>query len=81
MLQKYIVQPGDTLISIAEKVYGDPKAFTDIFRVNEDVIMNPDELQPGTELYIPPSAERIHREVHEAEATDACNKPTEQKRE
>jgi hypothetical protein len=65
MLRTYVVQPGDTLISIAQKMYGNPKAFTDIFRANQDVILNPDELQPGTELYIPPSAETIHHEAHE----------------
>ncbi len=76
MLRSYVVQPGDTLISIAEKVYGDPKAFTDIYRVNEDVILDPYNLQPGTELYIPPSAETIHEQVHEHEAgAPKRNKP------
>ena len=56
MLRKYTVQPGDTLISIAEKFYGDPKAFTDIFNANQDVIEDPYNLAPGTDLYIPPSA-------------------------
>lgn len=65
MLRQYVVQPGDTLISIAEKVYGEAKAFTDIYRANEDVILDPYNLEPGTVLYIPPSAEDIHRTVHE----------------
>lgn len=64
-MREYIVQPGDTLVSIAEKVYGDAKAFTDIYRVNEDVILDPYHLMPGTVLYIPPSAESIHQTVHE----------------
>ncbi len=67
MLRTYVVQPGDTLISIAEKVYGNARAFTDIYRANEDVILNPYELEPGTELYIPPPADEIHRDVHEHE--------------
>jgi nucleoid-associated protein YgaU len=65
MLRSYVVQPGDTLISIAEKVYGEAKAWTDIYRANEDVILDPYNLRPGIELYIPPSAKTIHEQVHE----------------
>jgi nucleoid-associated protein YgaU len=68
MLRSYVVQPGDTLISIAEKVYGEAKAWTDIYRANEHVILDPYNLQPGTELYVPPSAETIHEQVHEHHA-------------
>jgi nucleoid-associated protein YgaU len=68
VLRSYVVQPGDTLVSIAEKVYGEAKAFVDIYRANEDVILDPYNLQPGTHLYIPPTAETIHREVHEHKA-------------
>jgi hypothetical protein len=67
MLRTYVVQPGDTLISIAEKFYGEGKAFTDIYRANESIILDPDHLQPGTKLYIPPSAEEVERETHEPE--------------
>jgi len=67
VIRQYVVQPGDTLITIAEKVYGEAKAFTDIYRANEDVILDPYNLQPGTVLYIPPSAEVVHRTVHEHE--------------
>ena len=64
VIKQYVVQPGDTLVSIAEKVYGEGKAFTDIYRANEDVILDPYNLEPGTVLYIPPSAEVIHEKVH-----------------
>jgi len=64
VLRKYTVQSGDTLISIAEKFYGDPKAFTDIFNANQDVIDDPYNLVPGTDLYIPPSATEVDREIH-----------------
>lgn len=67
MIKQYVVQPGDTLISIAEKMYGEAKAFTDIYRANEDVILDPYNLEPGTVLYIPPPADVIHREVHQHE--------------
>lgn len=64
MLRKYTIQQGDTLISIAEKFYGDPKAFTDIFNANQDVILDPYNLEAGTEIYIPPSASEVDREIH-----------------
>lgn len=70
--QKYVVQSGDTLIKIAEKVYGNPRAFTDIFNANQDVILDPDHLVAGTELYIPPSAEQIHRQFHAHEPADTA---------
>ncbi|MGH2460481.1 MAG: LysM peptidoglycan-binding domain-containing protein [Chloroflexota bacterium] len=66
-MQEYVVQPGDTLVSIAEKVYGEAKAFTDIYRANEDIILDPYDLRPGTVLYIPPSAEAIHQTIHQRE--------------
>lgn len=70
MLTTYVVQPGDTLISIAEKFYGDGKAFTDIYNANQEVILDPWNLRPGIELYIPPSAEQIDRAVHQPPTTD-----------
>ena len=66
-MREYVVQPGDTLISIAEKVYGEAKAFTDIYRANEDVILDPYDLRPGTVLYIPPPADVIHKSIHQRE--------------
>ncbi|MBX6771212.1 MAG: LysM peptidoglycan-binding domain-containing protein [Chloroflexi bacterium] len=75
MLQRYVVQPGDTLVSIAKKVYGEEKAFTDIYRANEDVILDPYNLQPGTVLYIPPPAEMVHRSVHAHPTASAPKNP------
>lgn len=72
-MKEYVVQPGDTLISIAEKMYGEPKAFTDIYRANEETILDPYNLRPGTVLYIPPSAEEIHDAVEQRQAQEnAC---------
>ena len=78
MLRRYTVQPGDTLISIAEKFYGNAKAFTDIYNANQDVIEDPYHLRPGTDLYIPPSAEEIDREVHHraAQGKETAGEPT-----
>lgn len=47
----YIVQPGDTLGIIAEKVYGDRNAWVMIARENN--ITNPDIVEVGTSLRIP----------------------------
>lgn len=66
MLTTYVVQPGDTLVSIAEKFYGDGKAFTDIYNANQDVILDPWNLRPGITLYIPPSAEQIDQATQQA---------------
>lgn len=68
----YVVQPGDTLVKIAEKVYGNSQAFTDIYNANQGVILDPDHLVPGTQLYIPPSATRIHQEYHQHEPADTA---------
>lgn len=51
--QVYVVQPGDTLSSIAEAVYGDPLAFGVIASANGITEDNP--LQVGQELTIPPN--------------------------
>ena len=51
---KYTVQEGDTLSSIAEKVYGDSNQWHEIYIANTQVIGNdPNILSPETVLYIP----------------------------
>jgi nucleoid-associated protein YgaU len=51
----YVVQPGDTLNSIAEKLYGDG-AREDLLRdANRNLVHNPQDLHPGTVLVIPMS--------------------------
>jgi hypothetical protein len=49
----YIVQPGDTLSSIAQEFYGDPDRFRTIFQANRNVLEDQDEIFPGQELRIP----------------------------
>lgn len=52
----YVVQPGDTMRSIAEQVYGDPSLWPRIYDANRDAIgPDPDALQPDTQLRIPPA--------------------------
>ena len=50
----YVVQPGDTLRSIAQEQYGDASQWPQIYDANRDVIgPDPDALIAGTTLTIP----------------------------
>jgi len=49
----YVVQPGDTLSSIAARAYGDPNAWQRIVAANRDKISNPNLIVPGQELLVP----------------------------
>ncbi len=50
----YVVQPGDTLRSIARDKYGDPEQWPRIYDANRDVIGDdPDALRAGSRLRIP----------------------------
>jgi nucleoid-associated protein YgaU len=51
---EYEVQPGDTLRSIAQEVYGDASQWPRIYDANRDAIgPDPDALKAGTRLRIP----------------------------
>jgi LysM repeat protein len=51
---QYVVQPGDTLRSIAQQAYGDAEQWPRIYQANRDVIgPDPDALQAGTRLLLP----------------------------
>ena len=54
----YTVQKGDTLWAIAEKHYGKGKGakYTDIVKANSPPVKDPDMIQPGWVLRIPPLA-------------------------
>tara|TARA_R100000027_G_scaffold38198_2_gene28193 strand:- start:22669 stop:23370 length:702 start_codon:yes stop_codon:yes gene_type:complete len=49
----YVVQPGDTLSSIARKVLGSSARWEDIFQSNRDLLRSPNDLRVGQELRIP----------------------------
>ena len=50
----YVVQPGDTLWSIAQNAYGDGNEWTAIYNRNKAVIGdNPNVLTPGESFYVP----------------------------
>lgn len=52
--ETYVVQPGDTLRSIALKMYGKAHLWPIIFEANRDKISNPSLIRVGMEFRIPP---------------------------
>jgi nucleoid-associated protein YgaU len=52
----YTVQAGDTLSKISKQFYGDGNAYMKIFNANKDKLKDPDKIQPGQQLTIPPKA-------------------------
>lgn len=54
--QIYTVVKGDSLSKIAKQVYGDGTAWTRIFEANRDQLDDPDRIQPGQVLRIPPAS-------------------------
>lgn len=53
----YTVEPGDTLWAIADRFYGSGSLWTRIHEANRDTIKDPDLIQPGWVLTIPPGEE------------------------
>jgi nucleoid-associated protein YgaU len=51
----YTVAAGDTLSAIAKREYGAANRWKVIFEANRDKISNPDLIQPGQVLTIPPA--------------------------
>ncbi len=52
--QTYTVAKGDTLSKIAKTFYGNANQWRTIYEANKDRIKNPDLIQPGWVLDIPP---------------------------
>jgi LysM repeat protein len=52
--QVYEVKPGDNLSKISKQFYGDPNEYMRIFYANRDKLRDPDQLQAGQKLTIPP---------------------------
>jgi nucleoid-associated protein YgaU len=52
----YTVQSGDTLSKISKQFYGDGNAYMTIFNANKDQLKDPDKIQPGQQLTIPPKS-------------------------
>lgn len=49
----YTVKSGDTLSKIAQRFYGDTKAYQKILEVNQDKLTNPDQIKAGQQLRLP----------------------------
>ncbi len=52
-----MVEPGDSLWSIADRVYGSATLYLRIYEANRDRISNPDLIFPGTTLNVPAATE------------------------
>ena len=51
--RSYVVQPGDTLSSISQRIYGTPADALWLYRVNMSKIRNPNLIYPGQVLSVP----------------------------
>jgi len=49
----YIVEPGDTLASIADHFYGNDNDWTRLYQANKGEISNPNSIFPGERLVVP----------------------------
>ncbi|KAB7766815.1 LysM peptidoglycan-binding domain-containing protein [Xanthomonas maliensis] len=54
--QSVTVQPGDSLSLIAKRHYGDGNLWPRLFEANRATLKDPDLLQPGQVLRLPPKA-------------------------
>jgi hypothetical protein len=46
----YVVQPGDSLFAIAQRMYGDGRLWPALFAANRDRVLNPNLIYPGQVL-------------------------------
>jgi len=51
--RRYTVQPGDNLVDIARKMYGDGRRHEALFDANRRVLRTPGDLKPGMVLVVP----------------------------
>ena len=51
--RQYVVQEGDSLWHIAEKVLGDGNRYREILKLNSDIISDEDDLSMGMCLKLP----------------------------
>jgi len=54
--QSYTVVSGDSLSKIAKRFYGNANRWQEIYEANKSKIKNPDLIQPGQVLVIPPKS-------------------------
>lgn len=56
-VKTHTVEGGDTLSAIAKRHYGDASEYNRIFKANQPMLKDPDEIYPGQVLLIPEEAE------------------------
>ena len=56
--QTYEVKSGDNLSKISKQFYGDSNEYMRIFYANRDKLNDPDKIQVGQQLIIPPDDNR-----------------------
>jgi nucleoid-associated protein YgaU len=49
---QHVVQPGETLFSLAQRYYGDGARAHEIYQANRHVLSSPDQVPPGTVLVL-----------------------------
>lgn len=54
----YLVRPGDTYVSIARSQLGDPRRWREIYELNRDRFPDPDRIEAGVTIRLPPSNEK-----------------------
>ena len=52
-VRTYVVQSGDTLVSISKKIYQTTSRWRDLLDANQNQLSNPDELKPGQTIILP----------------------------
>jgi LysM repeat protein len=52
-VRTYVVQPGDSLVSISKKFYQTPSRWKDVLDANQNQLSNPDELKAGQTIIVP----------------------------
>ncbi|MGC3966422.1 MAG: LysM peptidoglycan-binding domain-containing protein [Pirellulales bacterium] len=74
--QPYVVAPGDTLFSIAQKVYGDGSLYRALFAYNSDRYPHAEDIRSGNVLDVPPAEFLKQRYPDLLGATEASAAPT-----
>jgi LysM repeat protein len=52
-VRTYVVQSGDSLVSISKKFYQSPSRWKDVLDANQNQLSNPDELKAGQTIIVP----------------------------
>jgi len=80
-----LVEPGDSLWSVADEAYGDGEQWTRVYRANLSQVHDPDLIYPGERLHVPsirhsapahgPTSTEANRPQHQATAPPESGQP------